>query len=245
MHIIIGNFGNHSLAVLQALIEKGVGNVHFVFVDTGWAQAAWSERVVACSEYAKAQGISVHGLTSTMSFADMVKDRKQFPSRKFQWCASFLKGLAILAFLDDFDPSCEALIVSGKRQSDSRRYTNLEEFERDNELYQGRSLWHPLWQTHDEEFIQLIRRTGFPVLNHASLECSPCIHWNTAQLQQLDAFSKARLQSLEDETGLTMFKEGITELSSISACPQIHARPNKIDLLQFDLSCGAPWGCGE
>ncbi len=90
-YIIVGNFGNHSLAVMQALIERGTAELHFVYVKTGWAAAAWSERVLACSEYARSQGVMVHPLRAQATFSEMVIDRKQFPSPKFQWCATFLK----------------------------------------------------------------------------------------------------------------------------------------------------------
>src|SRR4051812_6953959 len=112
VHIIIGNFGNHSLAVMQELIERGLSNLHFVYVETGWAAASWKKRVAISTRYANEKGIIVHALKAKTTFSELVITRKEFPSPKFQWCASFLKGLTLLKFLDEFDPFCEALIVS-------------------------------------------------------------------------------------------------------------------------------------
>ncbi|MDI9819124.1 MULTISPECIES: phosphoadenosine phosphosulfate reductase family protein [unclassified Legionella] len=242
MYIIVGNFGNHSLAVMQALIEKGLSPIHFVSVDTGWSAASWAERVQQGTDYAISQGVVVHRLVPQPAFSEMVISRKQFPSPKFQWCTSFLKGLPILEYLDEHDPSCEALIVSGKRQQDSRRYNNLQEFEYQNELYQGRTLWHPLWQTKEEAFVKLIARAGFKVLPHPSLECSPCIHMALEQLNFLEPLSVKRLQMVEDRVAQTMFQQPITQLCTVSKEVK---RQEDLSLQQFDSGCGAPWGCGE
>uniref|UniRef100_UPI000374A920 hypothetical protein n=1 Tax=Legionella tunisiensis TaxID=1034944 RepID=UPI000374A920 len=191
---------------------------------------------------ARKQGVIVHALSAQATFAEMVIDRKQFPSRKFQWCASFLKGLAILTHLDELDPACEAYIVSGKRQLDSRRYANLQEFEQQDDLYQGRTLWHPLWQTGNEAFTALIKRAGFSLLPHQSLECSPCIHANLGELKRLDAQALQRLDKLEQQINQTMFQQPINQLAKCSVKGRIK---ENLGLQQFDLGCGAPWGCGE
>lgn len=235
--IIIGNFGNHSLAVMQALLERGLQALHFVYVETGWAAAGWPERVLACSNYARSQGVIVHPLKAKASFSELVIDRKQFPSPKFQWCASFLKGLRIIEQLDACDPACEAIIVSGKRRRDSKRYANLQEFEYDNDYYQGRTLWHPLWQLSDSDFVQLIQRTGFQLLTQQSLECSPCIH---AGPEELDQQSRARLEALEQQIGQRMHQKPLNRIDSD------FSRGIKGQGLQYlDRGCGAPWGCGE
>ena len=242
MNIIIGNFGNHSLASMQCLIEKGLTSLHFIYVETGWAAASWSKRVALCSNYAQSQGVGVHSIKAQASFSEMVIDRKQFPSSKFQWCASFLKGLAILSYLDEIDPACEARIVSGKRRQDSRRNANLEEFECSEDLYQSRMFWHPLWQTADDEFALLIERAGFKPLMHQSLECSPCIHTRGEDLNRMDTHSLSRLDALEKEVGQTMFHQPIKHL-----CNPLNASKEQpsLNLRQFDLGCGAAWGCGE
>lgn len=241
-YVIIGNFGNHSLAAMQALIEARLQGIHFIYVETGWAAAAWPARVAACFEYAQSHNISVHYLKSVASFTKMVKDRRQFPSQKFPWCAGFLKGLAIIDCLDEMDPACEAQVVFGKRRVDSRRYANLKEFDHHDELYQGRTVWYPLWQADNHQFLQLIHKTGFAALSHQSLECHPCIHMPEAELPSLGKVSRERLAKLEERLKQTMFAEPITAYpaSQATACPA-----TGLNLQQFERGCKASWGCGE
>lgn len=236
MYIILGNFGNHSLAAMQFLLEKQLHPIYFVSIETGWAAPSWSEHVTPRVNYAHHQGVQVHQLSSLQTFSEMVLDRKQFPSQKFQWCASFLKGITILNFLDEYDPSGEAIIVSGKRQADSRRYSDLKEYDLEHEIYQGRTLWHPLAKASDKEFLSLITRTGFQPLSHPSLECNPCIHMNTTQLKQVEDLSLKRLSTLENQVGCTMFPT--------KSLPSVGPK-EPLFLSQFDLGCGSIWNCGE
>ncbi|QBR84917.1 hypothetical protein E3983_11480 [Legionella israelensis] len=240
-YFVIGNFGNHSLAALQYLIDRALEELHFIYVDTGWSSASWSQRVKTCTAFAESRGVRVHHLSAAASFSDMVCDRQQFPSQKFQWCAGFLKGLTILNHLDDIDPFCEALIVSGKRRLDSRRYHDLPEYKEDDRYYNGRRIWHPLWQTSDEDFQALIAKTGFDVLSYASQECSPCIHLAEDKLGLLDPLAKTRLDRLEKKLNKTMFEKAIMEYSQESAA----GHQKQTGLEQFELSCGSPWCCGE
>ncbi len=241
-YLILGNFGNHSLAALQALIELRLANLHFVYVDTGWSSASWPSRVQEGSEYAISHGVTVYRLKAKLSFSELVLQRKQFPCQKFQWCASFLKGLTISDFLEHFDPECEAIIVTGKRRYDSRRYTDLQEFEDGNDLYQGRAVWNPLWNTTNEAWKLLISRTGFEVLPHQSLECSPCIHYKPSDLFTLDSSAVKRLETLEKQVKQAMFIEPIKQMDKDDSLK--HAATSE-GLSQFDRGCGAAWGCGE
>lgn len=242
-HYIIGNFGNHSLAVMQYLIDNNLSSIHFVYIDTGWAATSWLQRVEAGIAYAKKNGVSVHQLRSEQGFEKLVLERQQFPSPKFQWCASFLKALPLLAFLDEVDPGAEALIVTGKRRLDSRRYALLQEFEIDNELYQGRTLWNPLWSINDTEFQTLVHKTGFEFLENPSQECFPCIHAKKDVLGLLDSHAVNRLEHLETQIKQTMFSQPIASFQSLEH--SIKKEKNSGLLNQFDLGCGAPWGCGE
>lgn len=241
-HVLIGNFGNHSLAALQYLIERQIEDLHFLYVNTGWNSASWLQRVEACTAYAESRQVQVHALSAVASFSAMVRDRKQFPSQKFQWCASFLKGLTLLNHLDEKDPFCQALIISGKRRADSRRFYDLPEYQEDDKHYNGRNVWHPLWQTSDDDFYRLIKKSGFDVLPHASQECSPCIHLAQHRLGQLDAAAKDRLDKLEKELNTNMFAKPIGQYVPLdsTAAPKLQSR-----FEQFDQGCGSAWCCGE
>lgn len=238
-YILIANYGNHSLAALQYLIEQSEDPIHVIYVDTGWSSESWLARVKQCEAYAKQHQVQVHHVKAIADFKQMVQDRRQFPSSKFQWCAGFLKGLALLDALDRLDPFCEATLVSGKRRLDSKRFHQLPEWIEDDEHYNGRRIWHPLWQCNDQDFQGLIKKTGFEFLSHPSRECSPCIHASLSDLQQLDQPSIERLNSLEQELGINMFEKPICQYQ---ANPH---PPSSEHLKQFDLGCGSPWCCGE
>jgi len=241
-YILIANYGNHSLAALQYLIERQLESVHVIYVDTGWAASEWPARVESCSAYARQHQINVHHIKALASFSQMVKDRRQFPSSKFQWCAGFLKGMALLDKLDAIDPFCEATIVSGKRRLDSKRFSELQEYIEEDDYFDGRRLWHPLWQTNALEFKNFIKRTGFEFLPHPSRECHPCIHASEKDLGQLEAFSLERLEKLEQQTEMTMFEKPVRHYAKGDASNPLN-KPS--DIKQFDLGCGSPWCCGE
>lgn len=239
-YIIIGNFGNHSLAALQYLLNQNIKPLHFLYVDTGWSSIDWGSRVKACKQYALEHGVTVHHIHAKQDFATMIRDRQQFPSLKFQWCAAFLKGLSIIEFLDEFDLGCDALIVSGKRRADSRRFYQLPEFQEQSEHYQGRSIWHPLYQLDDQQFQQVIAQTPFKMLLHAAQECSPCIHEQNCSIKALHDKDRKKVQLLEEEINQTLFDYSIQEMrhrdTKCSASERVKA---------WDRGCGAIWGCGE
>ena len=236
-YYIIGNFGNHSIALAQWAIENITDELKFIAVDTGWAAREWSRRVDTCKRYLEKNHIEVCMLNAKATFADMVRQRGQFPSQKFQWCAGFLKGLAINDFLDEHDPLCQAYLVFGKRKSDSRVNALLSEYQTNSEHYNDRTLWYPLLDCDDNQFHHLIKRSGMAVLAHRSLECQPCIHSSANEIHNLNKHDLIRLNQLEEQVKSKMFPDSLTKINSMS---------KKIsNIAQFDMGCGSPWGCGE
>jgi 3'-phosphoadenosine 5'-phosphosulfate sulfotransferase (PAPS reductase)/FAD synthetase len=235
-HYIIGNFGNHSMAVAQWAIEQGINDLTFLAIDTGWAASAWLKRVDSCRSYLENSGISTSLRKSVASFEQMVRQRGEFPCQKFQWCAGFLKGLAINDYLDEVDFDCEAVLLLGKRKTDSRVSALLSEYTMNSEHYNERTLWYPLINSSEGDFRQLIARSGLPFLNHRALECHPCIHSTRDELHSLASFEKNRLSQLEKELGNCMFP--VTFIDE-----ELKTKGSTIE--RFDMGCGSPWGCGE
>lgn len=242
-YILIGNCGNHSLAALQYLLLQSVSEIHLVYVDTGWASSHWDLRVAQTKAFADTHQVSFHTLKAVADFKQMVNDRKQFPSQKFQWCAGFLKGLTILNFLEDIDPFCQATIVSGKRQLDARRYENLTEYQEEDNCFNGRTIWHPLWNTNHETFKRLVHLGGFDFLAHPARECHPCIHASVKELGQLGQAEKTRLEQLEQELQRSMFVKPVHEYVCNAQSKNIPEHGN--NLKEFDSGCGSAWNCGE
>lgn len=240
-YVLVGNFGNESIALMQWIIEAKLAEKSvFVSIDTGWACDSWLERVEQAERYATQHSLKPVRLQAPASMQQLVRDRKAFPNKKFQWCTSLLKGITLNAWLDEIDPLCESIIMLGKRGLENA----IPEFIEQSEHYQQRKVWHPL--THHTVQMQsdLIHRAGFKVLTHRSLECDPCIHSQSVDLARLSAMNIAQTASLEQEIEQTMFAFNIIDTVK-------DAQQNEISITQIeftksiDMGCGSPWGCGE
>ena len=44
MNIVFGSGGNDSVALVQWAIEKGLGDLHVAYSDTGWAADFWGSQ---------------------------------------------------------------------------------------------------------------------------------------------------------------------------------------------------------
>lgn len=250
MHVIIANYGNESVALIQWAFEQALNNVHIVSVETGWAAPEWPERVEAAHAWIKSLGFNVHRLTPDFSFQSLVADRGQFPSTKFQWCASFLKALPLLDWLDQHDSSCEATILLASRREMARRFAHLEEFISSSEHYGERRVWHPLYLCTQSERDKLIQKTPLSLLSHRSLECDPCVNSDTHDLARMSIYTIIRLAELENTIGQPMYHiPNLFPNSDIKevvewAKKQIDSLSPSLKTLPFDMGCGAPYGCG-
>ncbi len=239
MYIIFGNFGNQTLAVLQYAKDISLENTYVVSVDTRWHAQSWLQRVHECEAYAKNLGFKVIRLQARPDFENLMVDRENFPSTKFQWCAGFLKGLTLLNWLDEVDPTASATIILGKRQLDSKLNFDLEEYIDASEHYGDRKVWHPLFQHSDEQFKQLLLKTNTPILSGRSLECDPCVNSFGKDLARLDEVDIIKTKVLEAQVGKPFFNEPI-EIAVEKA------RDNqKESTMMFDMGCGSPYACGE
>lgn len=240
MNIIFGNYGNGTLALIQWAFENKVPHVFVVSVDTGWAATSWNAHVERAKNYAKSFNFNVLELKSKASFDELVRDRNDFPSPKFQWCPLLLKGMPLLDWLDRIDPRCEATILLAKRRAGARRNHDLPEFIERSEHYGERCIHYPLFQ-HDEAAYQaLITRTGFTALPHRSLECAPCIHSQNLDFQRLADEDIHKLRQLEIELDKPMFAQPIVDVVAGARAANV-AHPTHSD----PQGCADPYGCGE
>lgn len=229
MYFIFGNYGNNTIALIQWAKENNVNDVTVIHVETGWAAPSWSQRVYLGQQLATAYSFQVITLTAKKNFFELVREQKNFPSKKFQWCTSFLKALPLLAWLDEKDPQCEATILLGSRRFDSRARANLAEFVDASEHYNERRVWYPLYQHVNSMRDALIIRSGLEILPHRSLECEACIHSTPSDLKRLASGTLVRIAELENELGQTLFPES----------------NQHEDTQAFDMGCGSYYACGE
>lgn len=230
MNIIIANFGNGSIALIQWAIEHQLSPLMVLSVDTGWQSEYWQQRITLAQQFLQRHQINHQHLNAQRAFEDCVKDRGSFPSKKFQWCAPFLKGLTLNATLDELDPLCEAVILLPKQKCLSRSHQNLVSGQL-NELYNDRQIDYPLLEEPLEARDQLIGRAGFEVLNHPSQECFPCIHSTHADLQLMSTKDKHRLEMLEAAVNQKMLSDKqLLQTATVES---------------YDMGCGNIWGCGD
>ena len=253
MYVIFGNYGNETVALMQWAHEQQLAPLTVVHIETGWAAAGWEARVAQGQAYAEQCGFSAVSLAAKKNFRQIMKQQNNFPTTKFQWCAGFLKGLAFLDWLDKVDPAATATILIAQRRALSRAQANMPEFVAESGHYGDRKVWYPLFDTSHQKRDQLLERAGFPLLPHRSLECDPCVN-NTAtdfmRLQNIDIEKTATLEhalekfmfapsSYGDSQGIQQVVAWIKKTDTVKT-----SGAKQFDMGQFDMGCGAPFGCG-
>lgn len=230
MNVLIANYGNESLALIQWAIEQELENILVLSVDTAWQSVAWENHLTLVFDYLKKAGLAYQHIVPKSQFIDAVKDRGSFPSSKFQWCAPFLKGLPLNDALDDFDFSGQAILYLPKMKMTSKANASLISGE-SNEHYQDRIVNYPLLDFSLSQRDELINNAGFMPLSHRSDECFPCIHARKGDIERADLQDKKRLDLLEKQLNKKMFSHALT------------SHPTSTQA--YDMGCGNIWGCGE
>lgn len=245
MHIIFGNYGNNTIAVMQWVYNENLKDVIVVHVETGSAVSVWQQRVEQGQRLAQKYLFKVHTLTADRSFSDLVKDRRSFPSVKYQWCPTFLKALPLLTWLDQIDERAEAVIILGSRRADSRARLQLPSVVAESEYYNDRKVWYPLCHHSDLARNELIDQAGFEVLNHRSLECDPCIHNQKNDFVRLEQETIRRVLWLEEEVNEPMFHARFPDQNITQVVALAHEHADLDEVTDFDFGCGSHYACGE
>lgn len=248
-YVISANFGNDSVALIQWAHLQKLTSVTVTYVDTGWAAPEWPARVERCKAWVKSLGFEFVLLKPKVDFSTLMREQNSFPTRKFQWCASFLKGLPLLAWLDQpkNDPGCEAIILLSHRRSASRAKVDLAEFIEESEHYGERKVWHPLYTHSVAQRDELVKDAGFEVLTHRSLECDPCVNSDVSDVLRMDLSVVERTAKLEQELHQKMldpaiYGAAINLREALVQLKQPIVMTNSAEM--FDMGCGSPYGCG-
>jgi 3'-phosphoadenosine 5'-phosphosulfate sulfotransferase (PAPS reductase)/FAD synthetase len=248
MKFIFGNYGDNTLALIEWLHSRDLSqdvqdNILVINVDTGWSAGSWQERVVQCQALVTRYGYEHITLKPKLTFAELVQDRQEFPTSKYQWCPIFLKGLPVINFLEEVDSGCEGVILLGSSRSDSRARYQLPEYIHDSEHYGGRLVWHPLHDKSRADKHALIMQTGIPILNSRSFECHPCIHSTCSELKTLDPETISKVSLLEEEVAQTFLHARFPH----QPLQEIILQPadSEAGMERFDAGCGSHFACGE
>jgi len=245
MHILIANFGNDSIALIQWAFEQKLKDVTVLYVETGWAAPEWPARVEKCVQWAQSLGMHFVSLKPKQNFTELMHARGEFPTRKFQWCASTLKGVTINQWLDEFDFEGRATVLLAHRRSSSIVRAKMPEKVDSSEHYGNRTVWHPLFEHSPEQRDNLIKKAGFKVLTHRSLECDPCVNSDMNDVLRLSDSVVERTAALEQALDQQLLDptiyHGVKDLSQVAR--NSYTTPRKC-LEIFDMGCGSPYGCG-
>ncbi|MBP9727090.1 MAG: hypothetical protein KBD83_06480 [Gammaproteobacteria bacterium] len=242
MHVIIANFGNDSIALIEWVKQQHLQNVFVLSVDTRWSAENWQQRVILADHYISTCTMTHVRLSSEYDFSRLVLERNNFPSIKFHWCASFLKGLPVLDWLDQVDPDLKAIVLLAKRREQAPSLHNLQEFEAESHSYDSRKVWYPLYQHTLTQRNQLIAQAGFDLLHTRSLECDPCIYNQRSDFRRLDNKRMQQVAELETTIGRPMFSVPIKVVVA-DAFPDADLAGN--DKAIYYQGCGSEFGCGD
>lgn len=245
MYIISASYGNDSVALIQWAHERNLENVTAVYCDTGWAAPGWDSRVKAGERLAQSYGFGT-ARTESIGMRELARMKKGWPGNGQQFCTAWLKGVPFLDWAEKHDPNREAVVLIGKRRSESKARAQTPEFVYGSEYHGGRNLWHPLYNHSQSERDTLVRRAGLEVLPHRSQECSPCVNANRQDLLLLTQDQIEEVNELEVEIGKPMFRPkrfGAVGIYGVMVWAK-HGRKrgSMLDPLE-DEGCGAPFGC--
>lgn len=198
--------GNDSIALLQYLKENNHRDVTVMYNDTGWAADGWIDRVYKIKYDVESIGWRFV-VTKSEGFANMVRRKKGFPmaASNMSFCTQALKTTPTLEWLKINDPNKDLICCAGVRREESQNRANHPVVIHDSELYEMRTRFFPIVSVKEPERNELIKRFGFDVLPHSSMECFPCVNSNRSDLRLL-ANDKDRIQmiaDLEEEMGYT------------------------------------------
>ncbi len=185
MNVISSSYGNDSIALIQWAYENRLFDVTVVFCDTGWANKNWAKRVKRGEWFAKNCGFKTVIIKPKMQFEELMKFKKGFPNQRFQWCSGLLKGVPFLNWIDEIDKKRNGVVLVGKRREESKERANTPGYVNESEYHGARTLWHPLFMHTDNDRNALLKRAGFEVLPHRSMECSPCVNANASDFREL------------------------------------------------------------
>lgn len=175
--VIFSSYGNDSCALIQWAHEWNLEGVAAVYSDTGWATEGWAARVAEKEEWVRSLGFTPYR-TSSIGFRQLARQKKGFPTQRYQWCSYVLKIEPGIRWLEENDPNKSAICIVGARRAEaadplSTRATFPEYLVR-SENHGGRMMLAPMVDFDEAARNALLIRAGVEPLPHRSGECK-CI----------------------------------------------------------------------
>ncbi len=195
MYVVFSSMGNDSIALIAHLRDLDLPDVHVVYSNTGWGHTDWQARVEDCENWVRQMGMDFHA-TQSEGMESLIKRKKAWPRNGMQFCTTELKINPAMKLLEEIDPECKAICLTGKRRAESRERSDTAEYVYDSAAHGGRTVWNPLFLHTDEMRDDLIKSAGFEPLPYKSRECYPCVNSKRTQLRELSK-DEERIQTIE------------------------------------------------
>jgi hypothetical protein len=202
--VIFSSYGNDSCALIQWAHENDLKGVAVVYTDTKWSADGWSKRVLQMELWCRRLGFMTFRMTS-IGFKELARQKKGFPTQRYQWCSYVLKILPGQTWLAENDPHCNAICLVGVRREESQERANFPEYLINSANHGGRVMVAPFATWTEEERNGLLRRARIEPLPHRSRECK-CINSNRVDLKRFTLADVAEIAAIESEIGKPMYR---------------------------------------
>ena len=198
--------GKDSTAMALWLIDQGLQDrCHWVFADTGWEHPD----VYAYLEYLEGIIGPIHRATNSKypgGFADLVRKKGMFPSRKFRFCTEQLKVVPIREYAAQLTKELGAELIScvGIRAAESRSRAALDMWDNGGPI--KLDTWRPIIEWGVEDVIEYHNRHNVVPCSlylrdkHPSqrVGCYPCIMSRKSELRAIDAHDQWRVDQIRE-----------------------------------------------
>jgi len=201
--VIFTSYGNDSCALIQWCHEQQLTDIACVYSDTGWAAGWWMQRVERMERWVAGLGFT-HHRTESIGFVGLARQKKAFPSNRYQWCSGILKIEPGERWLEQNDPDKRAVCLVGVRREESEDRSEFPRFLASSPSHGGRVMLAPCADWTEETRNVFLERANIVPLKHRSMECSPCINASRGDLivAAQDEERIAEIEALEIELGL-------------------------------------------
>jgi hypothetical protein len=200
--VIFSSYGNDSVALIQWAHEQGLRGVSVVYSDTQWAAPWWEARVVEMEAWVRRLGFRP-ARTTSIGFVELARQKKGFPTQRYQWCSYILKIEPGERWLAENDPDARAVCLVGVRRDEGPDRAEFPRYDIRSGNHGDRVMIAPFVDFTGEQRDELLFRAGIEPLPHRSMECSPCINSNKVDLKALTEDSISAVERLEGEMGMT------------------------------------------
>lgn len=199
--------GKDSTAVVLLMKERGLfERCHFVYADTGWEHPdlyTYIDEVLKplCND----RLVTVKSKKYPGGFAEMVRKRGMFPSRKIRFCSQELKQFPIRDHIKDLQSQgLDVINVVGIRAQESRRRSKFEEWDRGGPIGKDVDVWRPLIDWTVQDVIDIHNRHNIKPCDlylrkeHPSsrVGCWPCIMSKKSEIRAVAETDPARIEEI-------------------------------------------------